>query len=71
MNIFYLIVAYFPVLSGILGFSSLGAYAGFRLIKAKRYKVLLIIGWIGVGMTLLVYSAFFLTGYMGLGPIGN
>ena len=71
MDLLFMIIAYFPVLTGIVGAVSLLTYTGFALLKSTRYNALLIIGCIGVGLTLLVYTAFFLTGYLGMGPVGS
>ena len=71
MNMIFLLMAYFPVISGVIGCASLLTYTGFRVFKSRRYNALVIIGCIGGGLTLLVYSAFFLAGYLGIGPINS
>ena len=67
----FLIMAYFPILSGIIGVLSLSIYIGNRIFKARSNNLLLVIGCIGICLTALIYGSFFIMGYMGLGPIAN
>ena len=71
MGIVYLTIAFLPVLAGVIGVGALIAYFALRFAKSRTYPILLVIGGIGIGITILVYGAFFLVGLRGLGPVPN
>lgn len=68
MEWFFLLVAYLPVVSAVVGLGLL--IAGFLLRKRKKQgsKGLFIAGGICVGIWLLLYIALFLAGALGIGP---
>lgn len=71
MEWIYLLMAYLPVVSIVVGVALL--IAGFVLRKTKKQlsKVFFIVGGLSVGICLLVGIALFLIGALGIGPIPN
>lgn len=67
----FLLMAYFPVVSLVVGIISLSVYFILRFIKKRIHNWLLVLGFIGIGITLFIYSAFFIIGFMGLGPVAS
>ena len=71
MEWIYLLMAYLPVVSIVVGVALL--IAGFVLRKTKKQlsKVFFIVGGLSVGICLLVGISLFLIGALGIGPIPN
>lgn len=71
MEWLFLLVAYFPVISIVIGLALL--IAGFILKKSKKQlsKSLLKASGLCIGICLLVYIALFLIGALGIGPVPN
>ena len=71
MEWIYLLMAYLPVVSIVVGVALL--IAGFVLRKNKKQlsKVFFVVGGLSVGICLLVGIALFLIGALGIGPIPN
>lgn len=71
MEWLFLLIAYLPIISIVVGLTLL--IAGFTLRKSKKQfsTGLLIVGGVCIGICLLIYIAFFLIGAFGIGPVPN
>lgn len=69
MDWLFLLIAYLPVASLLIGLAFLGA--GFLLRKSRRRlsKRLYIAGGFCASLCLLIFAALFLVGALGIGPI--
>ena len=67
----YLLMAYLPVISIVVGIALL--IIGLVLQKSKKQlsKVFFIVGGLCVGICLLIVVALFLIGALGIGPVPN
>ena len=71
MEWLFLLIAYLPVLSILIGLALLIAGFGLRKTKMKLSKGLFIAGGVFVGICLLVCVALLLVGALGIGPVPN
>ena len=71
MKWLYLLIAYLPVLSILIGSTLLIAGLTLRKSKKQLSKGLLITSGLCVGLCFLVYIAMFLIGALGIGPVPN
>ncbi|MCQ2525007.1 MAG: hypothetical protein MJ123_11775 [Lachnospiraceae bacterium] len=71
MDFMFLLLAYVPVASLIIGVICLTAFFLLRYRKRKIVNWLFVLGCIGIGLTLLVYCFFFLVGFLGIGPMAS
>ena len=69
MEWLFLLIAYLPVTSSLIGLLLLAAGFVFRKAKKRLSTALLIAGGVCVGVCLLFYIALFLTGALGIGPV--
>lgn len=71
MEWLFLLIAYLPVISIVIGIALL--IAGLVLRKSKKHvsKVLFIVGGLCIGICLLVVIVLFLIGAFGVGPVPN
>lgn len=71
MEWLFLLIAYLPVISIVIGIALL--IAGLVLRKSKKHvsKVFFIVGGLCVGICLLVVIVLFLIGAFGVGPVPN
>ncbi len=71
MEWIFLLIAYVPIASILVGLALL--VAGFVLRKTKKQlsKGLFIAGGLCIGIFILIYGAFFLIGALGIGPVPN
>lgn len=71
MEWLFLLIAYLPVISIVIGLALL--IAGFALRKTKEQlsNELFIAGGFCVGICLLIYIALFFVGALGIGPVPN
>jgi len=68
IDIIFTMIAYLPVVAIIVGVLSILIYVYLRITKKSKCNILLIVGCIGIGIFLLIVSALFLAGALGLGP---
>ena len=71
MEWIFLLIAYLPIVSIIVGLILLIAGLVVKKTDKKKATGLLKLGGLGIGICLLVYGGFFLIGAMGLGPVPN
>ena len=71
MEWIFLLIAYLPIVSIIVGLVLLIAGLVVKKTDKKKATGLLKLGGLGIGICLLVYDVFFLIGAMGLGPVPN
>ena len=71
MEWFFLLIAYLPIFSIVVGFGLL--MIGFILKKTNKKKMtgFFVTGGGCIGICLLVYGVFFLIGALGVGPVPN
>lgn len=71
MEWFFLLIAYLPIFSIVIGFGLL--MIGFILKKKNKKKMtgFFVTGGVCIGICLLVYGVFFLIGALGVGPVPN
>ena len=69
MEWLFLLIAYLPVISIVIGIALL--IAGLVLRKSKKHlsKVFFVVGGLCVGIFLLIVIALFLAGALGIGPV--
>lgn len=71
MEWLFLLIAYLPVISAVLGLALLIAGFVLRKTKKKASKGLFLAGALCVGACLVVYLALFFVGSLGIGPVPN
>ena len=71
MERLFLLIAYLPVISIVIGITLLIAGLVLRKSKKQLSKVFLIVGGLFVGICLLIVIALFLAGALGIGPVPN
>lgn len=71
MECFYLLMAYLPVISIVVGIALLIIGLVLRKSKKQLSKVFFIVGGLCVGICLLIVVALFLIGALGIGPVPN
>ena len=71
MEWLFLLIAYLPVISIVIGIALLIAGLVLRKFKNQLSKVSFIVGGLCVGICLLIVIALFLAGALGIGPIPN
>ena len=69
MEWLFLLIAYLPVISAVLGLALLTAGFVLRKTKNKASKGLFLAGALCVGICLAVYLLLFLVGALGIGPV--
>lgn len=71
MEWLFLLIAYLPVISILIGLALL--IAGLVLRKAKKQGSIgfVIAGGLCIGICLLIYITLFLVGALGIGPVPN
>ena len=71
MEWFFLLIAYLPIFSIVVGFGLL--MIGFILKKTNKKKMtgFFVTSGVCIGICLLVYGVFFLIGALGVGPVPN
>ena len=69
MEWLYLLMAYLPVISIVIGILLLIAGLVVRKTKKQLSKVFFIVGGLCVGICLLIGIALFLIGALGIGPV--
>ena len=69
MEWLYLLMAYLPVISIVIGILLLIAGLVVRKTKKQLSKVFFIVGGLCVGICLLIGIALFLVGALGIGPV--
>jgi len=67
----YLLMAYLPVISIVVGIALLIIGLVLRKSKKQLSKVFFIVGGLCVGICLLIVVALFLIGALGIGPVPN
>lgn len=68
-EIFFLMIAYLPIIAIIVGVLSIVTYVYLKIKKKAHTKICLIISCICVGVWLLIVGSLFLAGLLGLGPV--
>lgn len=68
IDIIFTMIAYLPVVAIIVGVLSILIYVYLCIKRKSKRNIFLIIGCIGIGICLLIVSALFLAGALGLGP---
>lgn len=68
IDIIFTMIAYLPVVAIIVGVLSILIYAYLRIRRKTKCNIFLVVGCIGIGIFLLIVSALFLAGALGLGP---
>ena len=71
MEWLFLLIAYLPVISIVIGIALLIAGLVLRKSKKQLSKVFFVVGGLYVGIFLLIVIALFLAGALGIGPIPN
>ena len=71
MEWIFLLIAYLPIVSIIVGLVLLISGLVVKKTDKKKTIGLLKLGGLCIGICLLVYVVFFLIGAMGLGPVPN
>ena len=71
MEWIFLLIAYLPIVSIIVGLVLLIAGLVVKKTDKKKATGLLKVGGLCIGICLIVYASFFLIGAMGLGPVPN
>lgn len=71
MEWIFLLIAYLPVVSIIVGLVLLITGLVVKKTDKKKATKLLKVGGLCIGICLIVYASFFLIGAMGLGPVPN
>lgn len=71
MEWIFLVIAYLPFLSLLIGLALLISGFVLRKTKIKLSKGMLIAGGLFVGICMLVCIALFLVGALGIGPVPN
>lgn len=71
MECLYLLMAYLPVISIVVGIALLIIGLVLRKSKKQLSKVFFIVGGLCVGICLLIVVALFLIGALGIGPVPN
>ena len=71
MEWLYLLMAYLPVISIVVGIALLIIGLVLRKSKKQLSKVFFIVGGLCVGICLLIVVALFLIGALGIGPVPN
>lgn len=71
MEWLFLLMAYLPVISIVVGIALLIVGLVLRKSKKQLSKVFFIVGGLCVGICVLIYGAFFLIGALGIGPVPN
>ena len=69
MEWLFLLMAYLPVISILIGISLLIAGLVVRKTKKQLSKVFFIVGGLCIGIFLLIVIALFLIGALGIGPV--
>ena len=67
----YLLMAYLPVISIVVGIALLIIGLVLRKSKKQLSKVFFIVGRLCLGICLLIVVALFLIGALGIGPVPN
>ena len=71
MECLYLLMAYLPVISIVVGIALLIIGLVLRKSKKQLSKVFFIVGGLCVGICVLIVIALFLAGALGIGPVPN
>ena len=71
MECLYLLMAYLPVISIVVGIALLIIGLVLRKSKKQLSKVFFVVGGLCVGICLLIVVALFLIGALGIGPVPN
>ncbi|MBP3428738.1 MAG: hypothetical protein J6M47_10835 [Clostridia bacterium] len=71
MEWLYLLMAYLPVISIVVGSTLLIVGLVLRERKRQLSKVFFVVGGVCVGICLLIIAALFLAGALGIGPVPN
>ena len=71
MEWIFLLIAYLPIVSIIVGLVLLISGLVVKKTDKKKATKLLKVGGLCIGICLIVYASFFLIGAMGLGPVPN
>ena len=71
MEWLFLLIAYLPVISIVIGIALLIAGLVLRKSKKQLSKVFFVVGGLRVGIFLLIVIALFLAGALGIGPVPN
>lgn len=68
LDVIFTMMAYLPVMAGIVGFLSILVYVYMLAKKKPKRHAFLVIGCICIGVYLLIVCSLFLAGALGLGP---